>query len=269
MAGTQIYGFYCTNEACGKLFKMKHPGKGGNYKVACPHCGHKLVVAMPTLPQDEKASEPQRQTQSGEKKPEEKKPADNSGLPVIDYTDYPQDTHYFFVGEKSIILCPHCKQRKMAYTAPKEGMLTFTCPGCKGKVRAEFRKPTVVIDPERINSRQGKIVHVKPLWMSTDYPLPLGVHTIGRADIQRPSTISIKGDRAMSRRSVEITASISAAEGFRYLLKVLATTNPVTLNGRELSEEEEVYLSFGDEIRLGSSLFRFIEDPKAPRLGNM
>ncbi len=255
MAEAPILSYKCTNPECGKPFKMRYPGKAGVFKVSCPHCLSKVTVKVGEI---HASSEEKAEELSG----------DNSSKPVIDYTDYPEGASYFLVGERVIITCPHCKERKLAYTAQKEGMPTFTCPGCKGKIRVWFQNPTKLISPEKFNSRQGKLVHVRPLWLSTHYPLPIGEHTIGRYDHERPSTISIKGDSSMSRRSISITASISKDEGFRYLLRVLSATNPVSHAGHMLAEGEEIYLNFGDEIRLGGTLFRFVPDDKAPRFGS-
>jgi len=298
MSDSPIFGFNCTNPECGKLFKMRYPGKPGYFKVTCPHCGEKVTIKMPdpkavagakaedvtdkpaTPPPPtgaQPAAKSQAKPQTDAAKPKTGKPAasaqaqqqgvDNSGK-LLDYTDYPGGASYFLVGERAIITCPHCHQRKLGYTAQKESMPTFTCPGCKGKIRVWFQKPTVRIDPERVNKKQGKLVHVRPLWLSVDYALPLGVHTIGRADMEQPSSISIKGDSSMSRRSASITATMNSDEGFRYRLKVLNATNPVIHCGRALTEGEEVYLNFGDEIRMGHTLFRFVVDEKAPRLSN-
>lgn len=268
MSEATILTYKCTNPECGKLFKMRHPGKAGTFRVSCPHCSAKVSVKVEApvvseAPAEEKAA-------PAVPKPEEvaKTTADNSSNPVIDYSDYPGGASYFLVGERAIITCPHCRERKLAYTAQKEGMPTFTCPGCKGKIRVWFQNPTKVICPEKFNSRQGKLVHVRPLWLSTHYPLPIGEHTIGRYDLEKPSSISIKGDSSMSRRSVSITASISKDEGFKYLLRVLSATNPVSHAGHPLTEGEEIYLNFGDEIRLGGTLFRFVPDDKAPRFGS-
>lgn len=258
MTEAPILAYKCTNPECGKPFKMRHPGKTGVFKVSCPHCLSKVTVKVEETPASS--------ADKAERK--EELPGDNSAKSVIDYTDYPGDASYFLVGERAIITCPHCKNRKLAYTAQKEGMPTFTCPGCKGKIRVWFQNPTKLISPEKFNSRQAKIVHVRPLWLSTHYPLPIGEHTIGRYDHEKPSTISIKGDSSMSRRSISITASISKDEGFRYLLRVLNATNPVSHAGHMLTEGEEIYLNFGDEIRLGGTLLRFVPDDKAPRFGS-
>lgn len=287
MSDAPVFGFNCTNPECGRLFKMRYPGKPGYFKVSCPHCGSKVTVKMPspsdinrttggdsgkadatneanTPPNPDVHEQPKEQPA-----PQNETTADNSGKPVIDYEDYPEGKPYFNVGERAVIICPHCHNRKLGYTAQKEGMLKFTCPGCKGKIRVWFQTPTVLIDPERFNPRQAKIVHVRPLWLNTDYPLPPGEHTIGRADADKPSTISIKGDSTMSRQSIAITAFISPNEGFKYRLRVLNATNPVIHAGRMLTEGEEVYLNFGDEIRLGNTLLRFVEDEKAPKFNNV
>lgn len=41
MTDTEYLTFNCLNPGCGKLIKMKRPGKSGIYAVTCPHCGMK------------------------------------------------------------------------------------------------------------------------------------------------------------------------------------------------------------------------------------
>lgn len=266
MADTPSLGFHCTNPECGKLFKMKYPGKEGLLKVSCPHCGSKVTVKMPPPSQLPGQCKSPDTTPPGEKK--NLQAPDNSDKPIRDYTEYPDGLNHFHVGEQALLLCPHCRNKKMSYTAKNEGKFTFTCPGCHGKVRAAFVNPTEMIATENFNNRQGCLVQVRSLWRSVTHPLPLGEHTIGRMDMQLPSTISVKGDNTMSRRSVSIHATISAAAGFTYKLCVLSATNPVFLSGRCLTQGEEVYLNFGDELRLGKTTFRFEPDPKAPGINN-
>ena len=300
MADTPVFGFHCTNSDCGKLFKMRYPGKPGYFKVTCPHCGAAVTVKVPApavkqsptgavaaedvtdrppvpdtpgKPEIKQPGKKQPLPETDKKPHEEGKradaPADNSAHDVIDLEEYPDGATSFAVGEKSVFTCPHCRERKLSYTATKEGMLTFSCPGCKGKTRVMFRNHTVLIDPEHFNGRQGKLVQVRSLWRRVDYALPLGEHIVGRADNEKPSTINIKGDSSMSRQSISISAFFTQRDGYRYLLRVLNATNPVLHCGRALTQGEEGYLAFGEEIRLGGTLFRFLEDEKAQRFPGM
>lgn len=307
-----VFGFNCTNPECGKLFKMKYPGKPGYFKVSCPHCKSKVIVNMPDLSQSEEGlqenqpggnapaiNNPGQQSNNGpeqvngnitppqstirqehthqqqppqpphpqqqqQQQPQPQQPLDNSQKPAIAYADYPNGLKHFMVNDDIIITCPHCKARKMRYTAKKEGTFTFTCPGCSGKVNVVFVLPTQFISRENFNTKQWRLIQVKSFWRTIEYQLPLGEHTIGRFDMRKPSTIAIKGDSTMSRRSVSITAAVSQVDGFTYKLAVLSATNPVSLNGRQLATGEEVYLNLGDELTMGNTKFRFEEDPVAP-----
>mgnify|MGYP002626017055 CR=1 FL=1 len=83
-----------------------------------------------------------------------------------------------------------------------------------------------------------------------------GTTTIGRYDEDDTSDIMIRGDEAMSRRSVAII--IEEEDGvFDYKLKVLNATNKVKVNDQRVKEGAEVYLDFGDIIMLGNSKFKF------------
>lgn len=266
MSDSPIFGFNCSHPGCGKLFKMRYPGKPGYYKVTCPHCGEKVTVKVPAPKDSADAKDKDVIDKPADSaQAQEKQEVDNSGK-ILDFTDYPDGDPYFYVGERAIFTCPHCHKRKLAYTAHKEGKLIFTCPGCKGKVRVAFFIQTHIIIPlSKFNENQGKLVRVRSFLRNVNYSLPVGEHIIGRADKEQPSTISIKGDNSMSPRSVSITATFKLKEGFCYHLKVLNATNPVLHCDRALSEGEEIKLNFGDEIRVGHTLFRFEVDEKAPK----
>ena len=282
MAEIAVVGFNCSNSDCRRLFKMRHPGKPGYFKVKCPYCGHPVVVKMPGVqtPQAEdvtdeiKTVESRRDTtssiasvqgQSGDRKEEEcERPriTDHSGNAVISFSDYPDGNDGFFVGRVAQFTCPHCRAFKFSYTSEKTGAFNFTCPQCKGKVRVNFKKPTEFITSCSFG-KACRLVHMRSLWRKTVYHLPIGEHTIGRADFGMPSTISIDGDSSMSRRSVSIKVTFSEREGFRYLLKVLNATNPVRCGRKFLCQGEEIYIGPGQKFVLGNSSFVLDADTKS------
>lgn len=101
------------------------------------------------------------------------------------------------------------------------------------------------------------LTHVKWFGLRDQrYPLQEGTTIIGRYDLECPSDISIKGDDAMSRRSVAITIEEEDGE-FVYKLKVKKATNVVKVNDRQVKEGHETYLYFGDIITMGNSKFKF------------
>lgn len=87
------------------------------------------------------------------------------------------------------------------------------------------------------------------------FPLDdLHSHVIGRADNDAPSDISITGDPSISRRC----ASIEHIDG-RYILSVLKTKNPISINGRELKTGESIELRYGDRIKMGKTTMEFAD----------
>lgn len=101
------------------------------------------------------------------------------------------------------------------------------------------------------------LTHCKLFGLIKDrYPLSEGKTIVGRFDDDFPSDISLKGDNTISRQSIAI--SIEADEyGFDYKLKVLNATNTIKVNDRKVKVGEEVYLEFGDIIKLGNSKLIF------------
>lgn len=278
MAEIAVVGFNCSNSDCGRLFKMRHPGKPGYFKVKCPYCGHPVVVKMPgaKAPQLEDVTEEMKSVEScssttsstasvleqeGGRKEEGERPpriTHHSGDTVIPFSGYPGGNDGFFVGRVAQFACPHCRTFEFSYTSEKTGIFTFTCPQCKGKVQVSFRPPEVMATPPF--GKACRLVHMRSFWRKTVYHLPIGEHTIGRADSGMPSTISIDGDSSMSRRSVSIKVTFSEREGFRYMLKVLNATNPVRCGCKFLCQGEEIYLCPGQKFVLGNSLFMLDAD---------
>ena len=202
-------------------------------------------------------------------------PADNSAREPL----YPVGAT-FKKGRKTEFYCPHCKKH-LDYTPKKSGNFAVSCPRCKGKIQVSVamsdeekaaaqknppqqppKKPageakTVIMAPGGFDKRIGALYY-KPsgLFKSTQqYIVQPGMrYVIGREDFQAPSDISIADDRYISRRSVEIRCTVTE-RGNQYFLKVLKSTNPVYIyhgnGGVQLSQGEEVVLSFGTRIVMG------------------
>lgn len=88
------------------------------------------------------------------------------------------------------------------------------------------------------------------------YPLTESKTIVGRYDENFPSDISLKGDDTISRQSIVIYIE-SDEYGFDYKLKVLNATNIVKVNDKKIKVGEEVFLEFGDIIKLGKSKLIF------------
>lgn len=236
MAEESILLLKCPNADCGKQFKMRRPERGGVFKIGCPHCKQAFKVNIPAPKAQETA-------------------ADNSAKAPIKIDGE------FTVGNKYEVTCPHCKNIKLGYTPPKEGVTGFRCPKCKGMIAVEAKqpaKPTKAVDNDNdINMIRGRIKVQKLL--GKKYPLRDGVTTIGRYDDERPSDISLKGDSFISRRSVEIDTRMGE-NGYTFKLNVINATNAVLLNGSALKPGDSVYLNFGDIITLGKTRLRFEKD---------
>lgn len=89
--------------------------------------------------------------------------------------------------------------------------------------------------------------------------LRVGQNTIGRADSEKPSSISFN-DSFMSRQSVmiDVLPADDAKAGYRFLFRVLSAANPVYVNKQQYAVGDSVYLNYGDTIRLGRTTMRFV-----------
>lgn len=148
------------------------------------------------------------------------------------------------------VTCPYCK--KSVLVNFNGGQETETAEKAKAKFE---HKPTVDLEKLGGNGR-GQLVQVRR-WFERNrtYPLHAGDNTIGRRDNAMPSMIQVD-DSTMSRQSACIRMIVSE-KTVDYILCMKKSKNPAYRNGKEIKEGEEHYLRFGDEIRLGSTIFRF------------
>ena len=250
MADNTILIFKCLNLECGKPVKLRRPQKSGIYPVTCPHCKTQKKLNLKGL--DSFQSENSTAASSGESTVST---VDNSEKPVISLKEN------FICGEVYKFMCLHCGKQELGINSHKPGHKEFACPQCKGKIAADVRAKTHVVeaDADSIMLTKGKLTLLRRGWLNKDYPLGIGSYTIGRFDSDLMSNISIKNDSSMSRRSVKIDV-VQSPKGFVFKLTVLKATNPVLHNNVPLSTGETVSLNFGDSIVLGKTRFRFDKD---------
>lgn len=242
MADNTILLFRCLNPECGQLIKLHRPAKTGVYPVTCPYCKTLKKLNLKGL------------DAFGDQKPADPVP-DNSANPAIDLK------RDFLVGETYKFQCPHCESQEIGLKSEKTGHKEFACPRCKGKIIADVRGKTHIVDlgTSSLQLIKGKLVLLRKGWLNKDYPLGVGRHTVGRYDESEISDISVKNDNSMSRRSVRIDVD-QTPKGYMFKLTVLKATNPVLHNNVPLSQGESVSLNFGDSIILGRTRFRFDRD---------
>lgn len=245
MADNTILIFKCLNPDCGKMIKLKRPQKSGIYSVTCPHCKTQKKLNLKGLDAFP--------TESGDKATETN--LDNSSKPAIPLKED------FICDELYKFMCPHCGKQELGLKTSKPGHKEFACPLCKGKITAEVRQKTHVVDVDgdSIQLTKGKLTLLRKGWLNKDYPLGLGTHIIGRYDPSEMSDISIKNDSSMSRRSIKIEV-VQTPKGFAFKLTVLRAKNPVLHNNAPLECGETVSLNFGDSLVLGRTKFRFDKD---------
>lgn len=250
MADNTVLIFKCLNPDCGKPVKLRRPQKSGIYPVTCPHCKTQKKLNLKGLDSFQSANSTTPPSGNSSEST-----LDNSNKPVITLKEN------FICDEVYKFQCPHCGKQELGINSHKPGHKEFACPLCKGKIAAEVRAKTLVVeaDGDSIMLTKGKLTLLRRGWLNKDYPLGLGSQTIGRFDSDQMSDISIKNDSSMSRRSIKIDV-VQSPKGFIFKLTVLKATNPVLHNNVALSTGETVSLNFGDNIVLGKTRFRFDKD---------
>lgn len=82
------------------------------------------------------------------------------------------------------------------------------------------------------------------------YDLMMGPNIIGRTDPQYISDIALGGDNTISRRSVLLNIA-NTAYGFECTVRILSSSNPVLINGRQIRPGETRSIKRGDTLTLG------------------
>lgn len=168
---------------------------------------------------------------------------------------------------KISITCPQCATKlavpvtESDLGTKKQGM----CPKCLKKFLipiSDSLASKFESDPTDIGKDDGGelflVIEALPN-SNTDYQsfeLTSDYYTVGRKNSSgpehRPDVEVVTTDKKMSRKHAVIRKK--GKTGFT--LKDLGSKNGVTLNGTKLEPDEEVYLSDGDQFRIGETVFR-------------
>lgn len=118
--------------------------------------------------------------------------------------------------------------------------------------------PTLRNNPElRCESRRHRkpscfyLVKKKVFGLKAErYDLMMGPNIIGRTDPQYISDIALCGDNTISRRSVLLNIA-NTAYGFECTVRIMSSSNPVLINGRQIYPGETRTIKRGDTLTLG------------------
>lgn len=167
---------------------------------------------------------------------------------------------------KISVTCPQCAT-KLAVPVTEEDLGTKkqgACPKCHKKflipistqLASKFQS-----DPTQVGDGGGDIALVIEAVANefTEYQsfeLTSDYYTIGRKNNSgpehRPDVEVLTSDKKMSRKH----AVIRKKGKIGFTLKDMGSKNGIELNGSKLDPEEEVYLTEGDQFRIGDTLFR-------------
>ena len=168
------------------------------------------------------------------------------------------------IGKFYSFKCPNCHSLFISRTMNDE-VAKIKCPECetyicfssRGKESSSAKRRTRIIAENEFSNREGILVWNRNGQMRHQILLP-GEITIGRTDFYEPSDISIE-DGTASRRSVKVVVTKGEQSGmFNFRLTVLRTTNPIYVNGNALYAKSSIYLNYGDNFKVGETVFTLI-----------
>lgn len=141
-----------------------------------------------------------------------------------------------------------------------DGVFTTTCDKCQAEYSlivndGKVTKVTMKTPPPAPPTKQYKMkLVVSRLFGKDEYILKKGTQYVGRADEDGPSDFQVK-DKYASKRSLRIDVNENGGE-LVYKLTVERATNPVYHNNRELSENDIIYITYGDTLKIGKTLIK-------------
>lgn len=171
----------------------------------------------------------------------------------------------YVVHERAIVdkvysfICPRCHSVFISKTV-NDDVVKVKCPECdtyicfssQGERRDSTIRRTQIINGNESSTLEGVLVWSNNGHVESKVLMP-GETTIGRKSNDVPSDIGLD-DGTASRRSVKIVVTRGEQTG-KYIFKlvVLRTTNAVYVNQNALYNNSEIYLNYGDTIKLGET----------------
>lgn len=171
----------------------------------------------------------------------------------------------YVVHERAIVdkvysfICPRCHSVFISKTVNDE-VVKVKCPECdtyicfssQGERQDSTIRRTQIINGNESSTLEGVLVWSNNGHVESKVLMP-GETTIGRKSNDVPSDIGLD-DGTASRRSVKIVVTRGEQTG-KYIFKlvVLRTTNAVYVNQNALYNNSEIYLNYGDTIKLGET----------------
>lgn len=171
----------------------------------------------------------------------------------------------YVVHERAIVdkvysfICPRCHSVFISKTV-NDDVVKVKCPECdtyicfssQGERQDSTIRRTQIINGNESSTLEGVLVWSNNGHVESKVLMP-GETTIGRKSNDVPSDIGLD-DGTASRRSVKIVITRGEQTG-KYIFKlvVLRTTNAVYVNQNALYNNSEIYLNYGDTIKLGET----------------
>ena len=171
----------------------------------------------------------------------------------------------YVVHERAIVdkvysfICPRCHSVFISKTV-NDDVVKVKCPECdtyicfssQGERQDSTIRRTQIINGNESSTLEGVLVWSNNGHVESKVLMP-GETTIGRKSNDVPSDIGLD-DGTASRKSVKSVVTRGEQTG-KYIFKlvVLRTTNAVYVNQNALYNNSEIYLNYGDTIKLGET----------------
>ena len=163
------------------------------------------------------------------------------------------------------INCMRCKANlKVSETAAAKDII---CPKCKNTIspQKEEGMATMIGAPkQKSTKRPGRLEMIEDegCWQSLDkkVSLTLGVNTLGRKSPTSKSSVQLPTtDSYMSKNHAKIEVVTGASETLVHRLSNAGSANGTFHNEDRLEEGEMINLMKEDKIRLGRTVFKFVD----------
>lgn len=192
---------------------------------------------------------------------------------------------------KMKVVCPQCGQVLWFVPVPGYQSKSMRCPKCGFRAKySEFANPaapapanqpaydagapteiynpagaaTEIYNPNATGNynipRATNVAQLRVMLTGQIHRLSVGHNVIGRKAISSTADLQIEGDPYMSRRHVDIEVIQQPDGSYQYRLNEINSKNIVKLNGREIHRNDILLLAPGDELTMGQTNVKLVED---------
>lgn len=191
--------------------------------------------------------------------------------------------------KKKQILCPACKVGLEVKNSKNEPEKAIDCPNCHTHLKIIFKPLSQTASGDPNATRLGLIglavkdatqygqsedcaatqigggstAPASPGYLMCNgrqYPLRMGLQTIGRISRQRPADVMLDvNDQYMSRQHIAITVNKCPNGKVQVSVRNFKNTNVTFIAGQQLQQGDEVFLTSGMTIKMGDTTITYYQ----------